>query len=214
LNYLAHFHLAWPDDELVAGGLEGDYFKGPLRGQLPPGIERGVQLHRAIDGYTDSHPAVAGLRGEFSPELRRYAGILIDLSFDHYLSRHWAEFSDMERGKFHRGVYRSLEQQRPQLGSGARRMLGRLVAHDILGAYHDWETIPASAARVGERFRRGNPLQHVDRELRQRRSALERAFLDFYPDLLHFVERRKNLLNFAGSATSKPAARHETTQKE
>ena len=29
MNFLAHFHLAWPDAGLVAGGLEGDYYKGP-----------------------------------------------------------------------------------------------------------------------------------------------------------------------------------------
>ena len=57
MNFLAHFHLAWPDEGLVAGGLEGDYYKGPLRGDLPRDIERGVQLHRAIDAYTDGHPA-------------------------------------------------------------------------------------------------------------------------------------------------------------
>jgi len=30
VNFLAHFHLAGPDGGLIAGGLEGDYFKGPL----------------------------------------------------------------------------------------------------------------------------------------------------------------------------------------
>ncbi len=53
MNFLAHFHLAWPDEGLVAGGLEGDYIKGPLRGALPPDLERGIKLHRAIDAYTD-----------------------------------------------------------------------------------------------------------------------------------------------------------------
>ena len=51
MNYLAHFHLAWPDPGLVVGGLEGDYYKGPLRGDLPGDIESGVRLHRAIDAY-------------------------------------------------------------------------------------------------------------------------------------------------------------------
>lgn len=207
MNFLAHFHLAWPDDELLAGGLEGDYFKGPLRGQLPPGIERGVALHRAIDGYTDSHSAVAGLREDFPPGLRRFAGILIDLSFDHYLCRYWHEFSDMEQEHFNREVYRSLQQQQARLGSGARSMLGRLVDYDILGAYRDWETVPASAARIGNRFRRGNPFGDVDRELHYLRPALEKAFLAFYPDLLDFVEQHKYGLNFRDGVVSKTAPR-------
>ena len=43
---------------------------------------RGVQLHRAIDAYTDSHPVIEQLRRDLPTHLRRYAGILIDLSFD------------------------------------------------------------------------------------------------------------------------------------
>ena len=86
MNFLAHFHLAWPDEGLIAGGLEGDFYKGPLRDDLPEAVARGVQLHRAIDAYTDQHPALKELRAELPPHLRRFAGIVIDLSFDHFLS--------------------------------------------------------------------------------------------------------------------------------
>lgn len=195
MNFLAHFHLAWPDDKLIAGGLEGDYFKGPLKGQLPGGIERGVQLHRAIDGFTDRHPAVEAVRREFQGRLRRYAGILIDLSFDHFLSRHWEQFAELDLLKFNAGIYRSLELQREFLSPGAQRMHARLVEHDLLGLYRQWETVPASAARIGTRFRRENPFTGIDSELEQRRDQLEQAFLDFYPDLINFAQLQRENLN-------------------
>lgn len=195
MNFLAHFHLAWPDDELIAGGLEGDYFKGPLSGQLPEGIERGVQLHRAIDGFTDRHPAVEAVRCEFQHGLRRYAGILIDLSFDHFLSRHWQQFADMALPDFNSGIYRSLEQQRELLSPDAQHMHSRLVEYDLLGIYQQWETVPASAERIGNRFRRENPFTGIDGELEQRRDRLEEAFLDFYPDLVEFAQVQRDKLN-------------------
>lgn len=195
MNFLAHFHLAWPDDGLIAGGLEGDYFKGPLRGQLPDGIERGVQLHRAIDGFTDRHPAVETVRSEFQGGLRRYAGILIDLSFDHFLSRHWAQFADLDLLDFNSGIYRSLDLQRGLLSPSAQRMHARLVEHDLLGIYQQWETVSASAERIGTRFRRENPFTGIDGELDRRRGRLEEAFLDFYPDLVNFAELQREKLN-------------------
>ena len=149
MNFLAHFHLAWPDEGLVAGGLEGDYYKGPLRGDLPRDIERGVQLHRAIDAYTDGHPLIQQLRRDLPQSLRRYAGILIDLSFDHYLSRHWSTFSDIPLRTFNDQVYRTLSAHKSALSDGSRTMLARMVEFDILGLYVDWEAVPASAARVG-----------------------------------------------------------------
>jgi acyl carrier protein phosphodiesterase len=186
VNFLAHFHLAWPDEGLIAGGLEGDYFKGVLRGQLPAHVERGVKLHRAIDAYTDAHPLILQLRREFPPRLRRYAGILIDLCFDHYLSLHWTRFSCVSLPDFSANVYRILGAQESTLSDDARRMTARLIEHDVLNLYLEWSTVTATAARIGQRFRRDNPFLDVDRELSPAKDTLERTFLDFYPQLEAF----------------------------
>lgn len=186
MNFLAHFHLAWPEEQLVAGGLEGDYYKGRLAPDLVPGVAAGIRLHRAIDAYTDDHPVLRDLRREFPADLRRYAGILIDLSFDHYLSRYWEHFSELPLHQFNAEVYAILERQGRLLSHPARRMAGRLRDYDVLGHYARWESVPASAARVGERFRRGNPLLNTHAQLDRLRERLDQCFLDFYPDLVRF----------------------------
>ncbi len=186
MNFLAHFHLAWPDEGLVAGGLEGDFYKGPLRGDLPGHLERGVRLHRAVDAYTDGHPLISQLRTAFPAELRRYAGILLDLCFDHYLCRHWDRFSATPQGEFNSAVYRLLARHEVHMSQAARHMLARMVEYDLLGRYREWETVVHSAERIGRRFRRGNPLVDVDLPLAPVRRLLERTFLDFYPELLAF----------------------------
>jgi acyl carrier protein phosphodiesterase len=186
MNFLAHFQLAWPDEDLVAGGLEGDYYKGPLRGTLPAGIEQGVALHRAIDAYTDRHPVVSELRRSMPSTLRRYAGILIDLSFDHYLAVHWERFASLPMGQFRGQVYQLLVDREAQLSVGAQKMLSRLVEHDILALYLHWNTVPATAERLGRRFRGDNPLADVDQALAPIRHLVEKAFLEFYPQLQNF----------------------------
>ncbi len=194
MNFLAHFHLAWPDAELIAGGLEGDYYKGPLRGGLPPGLEAGVRLHRAIDAYTDQHPRIAHLRAQLPPQLRRYAGILIDLSFDHYLSRHWSRYCDVELTRFNADVYAALAANRDQLSPGSQGMLERLEEHDILNLYHDWRTVTATAERIGERFGRGNPFVGIASAIGPARKDLEATFLAFYPQLRNFSQQQIRLL--------------------
>lgn len=202
MNFLAHFHLAWPEDGLLAGALEGDYYKGPLQPDLSPAIARGVALHRAIDAYTDDHPLIVQLRREFPPGLRRYAGILIDLCFDHYLSRHWQQFCEVDQGQFNQVVYRSLQQQDGMLSENSRQMLARLVQYDILGLYRDWETVPASAARIGERFKRHNPFLDIDHQLAPLQGRLQDTFLAFYPDLQAFSTERRRRLNYIDNAPS------------
>lgn len=195
MNFLAHFHLAGPEQGLLAGALEGDFRKGRLRGELPSDIERGVALHRAIDAYTDTHPLMTELRGHFPTSLRRYAGILIDLSFDHFLSRHWHQFNDLPLESFIREVHTALAAQQQHLSDRAEQMRCAMLQHDILARYGEWAAVPASAARVGERFRRGNPLLHVEAELEPVRQSLEQAFLSFYPQLQSWAEFTRQRLD-------------------
>jgi acyl carrier protein phosphodiesterase len=199
VNFLAHFHLAWPDEGLLAGGLEGDYIKGPLRGALPPGLERGIKLHRAIDAYTDGHPLIRQLRRELPQSLRRYAGILIDLSFDHYLSLHWSNFSEVPLAHFNSGVYRALIAHEVILSERARSMLARLVEYDVLNLYLEWETVLTTARRLGQRFKHHNPFLDIDRELSPAKDLLEQAFLNFYPHLQSFCTHRAASLCSAGT---------------
>ena len=195
MNFLAHFQLAWPDEGLIAGGLEGDFYKGPLRGELPAPIERGVQLHRQIDAFTDQHPAIVQLRRELPQGLRRYAGILIDLSFDHFLSRHWQHYSDVPLPKFNDTIYASLIAQESVFSPKACLMASRLVEYDILVLYRNWETVPATAERIGNRFKRFNPFVDIDRELTPCKDIMEEAFLVFYPELQQFSATTVKSLN-------------------
>ena len=188
MNFLAHFHLAWPDEHLVLGGLEGDFHKGKLPGTLPAALQDGVALHRAIDAYTDNHPRVRAVRRSFPPELRRYAGILIDLAFDHFLTRHWDSHSDIPLSSFNAQVYAILDKHAGLLSPRAAAMAQRIREYDILARYHHWQFVPESAARIGQRFRRGNPLADTGTLLQPLIPELERAFLDFYPDLMGFCK--------------------------
>lgn len=187
VNFLAHFHLAAPDEGLLVGALEGDFLKGPLHGQRDADVEAGVRLHRFIDAYTDDHAAIAALRQRFPTSLRRYAGILIDLAFDHYLTAHWPQYDIQPLSAFADGVCQTLDRRRDQLSPAAQRMLDRLIEFEILTAYGPWSAVTGSAARIGERFRRGNPLRDTDSALAPLRPELERAFLAFYPDLQQAV---------------------------
>jgi acyl carrier protein phosphodiesterase len=190
VNFLAHFQLGWPDEGLVAGGLEGDFYKGILRGELPPALERGVVLHRAIDAFTDGHPLIVRLRRELPPDLRRYAGILIDLCFDHYLSVHWSQFSSVHLPEFSAAVYRILEKHEGSLTDPARTMAARIIEHDVLNLYSQWDTVPASAARIGQRFKRHNPFLTLDADLSPVKAEMEQTFLSFYPQLQSFSREK------------------------
>ncbi len=183
MNYLAHFHLSAGDDALLVGALLGDFIKGPLPGRLPPGLERGVYLHRRIDAFTDTHPQLRQWQRQFRPEFRRYGGIMLDVLFDHFLSRHWTTFHHQPLDHFSAEVY-ALLQQHVQSPAAARDQAQRLVLHDVLGNYRHWPTVPAALERIHQRLQRHNPLDRAAAELEPYYAELEQTFLAFYPQLV------------------------------
>ena len=194
MNFLAHFHLAWPNTGLIVGALEGEYYRGALDPSLDTELARGIALHRAIDAFTDRHPAVVELRRQFPGPLRRFAGIVIDLGFDHCLSTHWPSVSQHTLSAFNEKILAILHAHEHALSARSLAMLGGLQQHQLLMRYDEWDMVAASAERVGARFTRGNPLQNIGHALTPLRPHFHDTFARFYPELQQFVASREPAL--------------------
>lgn len=93
MNFLAHLHLAHLADSSLSGNLLADFVRGDPAGEWPADVVEGIFMHRRIDVLTDNLPEVAEAKGWFRPETRRVAPITLDVMWDHFLSRHWAQLS-------------------------------------------------------------------------------------------------------------------------
>ncbi|MGO4893010.1 ACP phosphodiesterase [Flavobacterium sp. W21_SRS_FM6] len=89
MNYIAHIHIANHTQTSLLGNFLGDFVKGSSLIHLPRELAIGVQLHRKVDSFTDNHELVKNLRKMFPSELRRVAGIIIDITFDYLLMQQW-----------------------------------------------------------------------------------------------------------------------------
>ena len=100
MNYLAHLRLADRDKYSIIGNLMGD-FRRYLNGMtLPEAVMDGIDNHQRVDKFTDGHIEVLELKGCFSSKRRRFAGIILDLAFDHFLAVHWERYSAEPREDF------------------------------------------------------------------------------------------------------------------
>jgi len=94
VNFLAHLWLTDRAGLPLAGAILGDVIRGALPERMPEPLARSVQLHRQVDAHTDRHPLVVAARETFAPGARRYAGILLDILFDHVLAQGWPAYAD------------------------------------------------------------------------------------------------------------------------
>ena len=192
MNYLAHLHLGGDAPAQLLGSLYGDFVKGPLAGQWPADIEAAIRLHRRIDAFTDSHPVQARARARFPAERRRYAGILLDLFFDHCLALHWADYAAEPLPAFTGRVYRVLAAE-PALPGRLALIAPRMAAQDWLGSYRDFAVLEQVLAGIGRRLSRPEVLDGSLAELERLYMPLSEDFRAFYPELVEFARRARNV---------------------
>ena len=186
MNYLAHLHLGGQRPGQLLGSLYGDFVKGRLQGQFAPDIEGAIQLHRSIDVFTDRHPLVDVALSRFSLTRRRYAGIVLDVFFDHCLARDWTLYADRPLALFTSDVYRVLSSER-QLPERLARIAPHMVANDWLGSYQEFEVLEQVLRGISRRLTRPEELAAAMQELRRLYEQLSEDFRLFYPQLQDFA---------------------------
>jgi acyl carrier protein phosphodiesterase len=187
VNHLAHVLLAGGDDELRLGGVLGDFVRGTPDPALPVGVREGIALHRAIDGYTDRHAEVLAARALFPPPYRRYAGIALDMWFDHCLARDFARWSPVPLAVFSGELRALLIRQQAWLPEAAHRFVRYMQVNDLPAAYAEPEVLGRALAGIGQRLRRDNPLGRMLPLLRELDEPLQARFDAFFPQLQRFA---------------------------
>ena len=190
MNFLAHLFLASPDTDCMLGSLAADFVRSREIAGFPDTIQAGIRLHQRIDSFTDAHPVVAASKRRLHPPYRRFAGVLLDIFYDHYLAVRWGQYSPSTILEvFAQQVYRVLEQKQSMLPDRLRRMSPRMIEEDWLVSYRNIEEIDRSLKRLSQRIRRENPLGDGVALLRTRYDEFESDFESFFPDLMEFTQR-------------------------
>ena len=111
MNYLAHAYLSFGHPGLLTGNMISDFVKGKKKFDYPSEVQQGIELHRAIDQYTDTHIATREAKQVFRAHYRLYSGAFIDVVYDHFLANDESEFTEESLFAFSRDTYAALDRQ-------------------------------------------------------------------------------------------------------
>jgi acyl carrier protein phosphodiesterase len=136
MNYLAHAYLSFDQPQILVGNMISDFVKGKIKFTYPQAIQNGIALHRAIDEFTDAHPATKQAKEFFRPAYRLYSGAFIDVVYDHFLALDANEFKDATALKlFSLQVYNTLDKNFSFLPSRFQNFLPHMKEHNWLFNY-------------------------------------------------------------------------------
>ena len=189
MNYFAHLVLSQPTIESTVGNLLGDFARGIDQSSLDPAVLAGLKNHRAVDRFTDNHVKIAGIKQRFSPQRRRFAGIALDVYFDHLLMNHWQEFDQRNLNEVIAEFYTRMENGQALMpGSEMRRVTSRMITNDWFGSYRDINSVALALDRIAGRIRFPNAFVNAIEDLRSNEELILTAFFQFFPELRAHVE--------------------------
>ena len=203
MNFLAHTLLAFDEPELLVGQFCGDFVRGRDLTRFPLRIAQGIRLHRHVDVFTDSHEAVVSARASFATR-RRFAGIIMDVWFDHCLARDWQRFNGLSLDSHAHIVSTVLADHDATLPVSARRFAGYLQREAVFQSYRSPAAVVDTLSRLAKRSRAMQPLAMRLQDLSDHQAEMDAAFEALWPEL------QQSALLFAGNgpAASKSAQEH------
>jgi acyl carrier protein phosphodiesterase len=194
LNHLAHIFLSGDDNEIVLGNFIGDFVKGHQWQNFPPGIQKGILLHRRIDDFTDHHLQVREAKKIFLSSYHPYSGVIIDVLFDGLLAKHFTEYSKTDLNTFTAKFYAMAKAASSQLPEPARHMLTYMARDNWLFNYREDKGLDFALRGLTKRTGNLVPMYLAMKEYRAHYDLLENCFRQFFPELITFT--KKELENF------------------
>ena len=189
MNFLAHAYLSGENKKILLGNFMGDFIKGrQALSELEPEMIRGVDLHRAIDEFTDNHPVVHQSKQRLRSGYRHYAGVIVDVYYDHYLAVDWKRYHTASLESFAAKTYDAVQSYPQFLPVPFKNMLPYMIRGNWLVSYRDISGIHRALSGMASRTAYDSHMEHASEDLRKHYQKFQEEFETFFPQLKAFAE--------------------------
>ncbi|WP_072682650.1 ACP phosphodiesterase [Arcobacter sp. LA11] len=196
MNWLAHIFLSEQNIDFQIGNYLADPLKGRVWEDATIHLKNGVATHKSIDSFTDSHLIVSKSKARLR-EKGLLKSIIIDITYDYFLTKNWNTFSNISFEKFTHDFYTQANQRLDFLPDNAKESVNRLIKFNILNKYQTIEHLEKAFERFDKRLSKklasrdtaSSYFEAVEKNIIE----LEKDFMIFFPELCKHV--RKNIDN-------------------
>lgn len=194
MNYLAHAYFSFNHAEILAGNMISDFVKGKKKYDYPPSIQKGINLHREIDEFTDGHEATRKAKEIFRPHYRLYAGAFVDVVYDFFLANDPAVFTEASLMSFTQTTYTLLEENKKWFPERFAGMFTYMKSQNWL---YNYRFPPGMEKSFGGLVRRANYLNESETAFRlftENLDFFQQQYDFFSADIKQFAEKRFQFL--------------------
>ncbi|SEG45249.1 ACP phosphodiesterase [Flavobacterium urumqiense] len=194
MNFLAHIYLSGDNDLIKIGNFMADGIRGKHFENYPLEIQKGIILHRAIDTFTDAHPVFRQSTKRLHENYHHYAGVIVDVFYDHFLAKNWNTYSDEKLEDFVSRFYQSLQDNHIILSERTKGMMPYMIEHNWLVSYRTVEGINRILTQMDHRTKNESKMRFATIELLEFYSEFENEFNNFFKELILFSNTKISTL--------------------
>ncbi len=190
MNFLAHIYLSGDNDLIKIGNFMADGIRGKHFESYPLEIQKGIILHRAIDTFTDAHPIFRKSTKRLHEKYHHYAGVIVDVFYDHFLAKNWNTYSDEKLDDFVARFYQSLHDNHINLSERTKGMMPYMIEHNWLVSYQTVEGINRILTQMDQRTKNESKMRFATNELSEFYPEFEEEFTNFFQELILFSKTK------------------------
>ncbi len=193
MNYLAHTLLSKSNIEYQLGNLLAD----PLKGKRWQGASdehyAGMRMHAVIDVFTDANSTISLSKSRLRPK-GYLKGVVIDMVYDYFLSKHWETFVVQDLQTFVNNFNHNATFESDDLPEKASSFINLITFNNVLGSYNEFAGLEQAFNRIDKRLSprilaKETTTGYIPNVI-ENYEAIEKDFLEFFPVLVSmFIDK-------------------------
>ena len=183
MNFLAHIYLSGEDDFVKIGNFMADSIRGSQYLDYPNSLQKGILLHRHIDSFTDAHPIYRKSKHRLHEKYGHYSGVIMDIFYDHFLAKNWANYSNKKLEEYADEFYQLLKDNYDLLTDKIQGMMPYMIARNWLVSYASISGLEMILFQMDHRTKNRVAMQEAIVELQEFYLEFETEFTLFFEEL-------------------------------
>jgi acyl carrier protein phosphodiesterase len=194
LNFLAHLYLSQNQTNIMIGNFIADHIRGNNYESFSKEIQQGIFLHREIDTFTDAHKVVRKSKRRLHKRYRHYDGVIIDIFYDYFLAKNWANYSAIPLDVYSDAVNKLFDEIKLELPVKSQNFIKYMIEYNILFNYQYKEGIAKVLNGMNSRTKGKSQMNLAIEDLHDLENELEEDFTLFFEDLIvHTNQKLKEI---------------------
>lgn len=194
MNFLAHIYLSGENELIQIGNFMADSIRGKSYTLYSPPLIKGILLHREIDTFTDAHPIFRKSKHRLHEKYGHYSGVIMDIFYDHFLAKNWANYSSISLEQTAKAFYDNLQRHYDLLTEPVKKMMPYLISQNWLISYSTLEGLSLILYQMDHRTKKRVAMHESIVELNQFYAEFESEFTAFFEEIkIHCQEKLATL---------------------